>query len=63
MKNKLIFTENNVIKQFHSKIAFDKEKQILSLLAGSGMCPDIVNYNDNYYTNSNGQHGMNRNKG
>ena len=47
MKNKLIFTENYVVKQFHSKIAFDKEKQILSLLAGSGMCPDIVNENDN----------------
>ena len=52
MKNKLIFTENYVIKKFHSKIAFDKEKQILSLLAGSGMCPDIVNENDNCLKNS-----------
>lgn len=42
MKNHLIFSENSVKKYFHSKIACQKEKELLSLLAGKGLCPDII---------------------
>ena len=42
MKNQLIFHENTVKKQFHSKIACHKEKEILTLMAGTGLCPEIL---------------------
>lgn len=42
MKNQLIFSENSVKKYFHSKIASQKEKELLFLMAGKGLCPDII---------------------
>lgn len=42
MKNKLIFCENSVIKNFHSKISYHKEKHILSILSGTDLCPQII---------------------
>ncbi len=47
VKNQLIISDNVVKKQFHSKIAWDKEKELLSLLAGSGLCPHIISACDN----------------
>ena len=46
MKNKLIFTETSVIKQFHSKIAYNNEKHILSLLADTDLCPSVIDDTD-----------------
>ena len=47
MKNKLIFCKNSVIKKFHSKISYHKEKYILSILAGTDLCPQIINDSEN----------------
>ena len=47
MKNQLIFTGNTVIKLFHSKIAYRKEKELLSILAGFNISPQIISIKEN----------------
>lgn len=46
MKNKITFDNNTVIKQFHSHIACSKEKHLLEILNGSGLCPQLLAHSE-----------------
>ena len=47
VKNTLTINNHSVKKDFHSKIAYQKEKAILSMLADHGMCPQIISHTEN----------------
>ncbi|MBR4035142.1 MAG: NTP transferase domain-containing protein, partial [Oscillospiraceae bacterium] len=47
MKNNIIINSYNVDKTHHSVIACDKEKQLLYLLQGHNICPEILDCNGN----------------
>lgn len=48
MKNKILITDSTVKKYFHSKIAFEKERHILNLLAESGLTANSYHIDDRY---------------
>ena len=48
MKNKILITDSTVKKHFHSKIAFEKERHILNLLAESGLTANSYHIDDRY---------------
>ncbi|MBQ5326748.1 MAG: hypothetical protein J6K80_06055, partial [Oscillospiraceae bacterium] len=48
MKNKILIADSTVKKYFHSKIAFEKERHILNLLAESGLTANSYHIDDRY---------------